>query len=144
MIGMAEILEQSDSDTAAGLFWVSGLCGRLLGSQPSGSKRGIFCFHALGDNVFAIASTAASYMTRAWHIALKFDGELFRLNLISAHAMVPRCIIKSTRLLEGNLGSFEVCLNTKRSHSWTFSFSSAFKPTTCRRHASELDLARSS
>ena len=53
MIGMAEILEQSDSDTAAGLFWVSGLCGRLLGSQPSGSKRGIFCFHALGDNVFA-------------------------------------------------------------------------------------------
>ena len=55
MIGMAEILEQSDSDTAAGLFWVSGLCGRLLGSQPSGSKRGIFCFHALGDNVFAIA-----------------------------------------------------------------------------------------
>ena len=32
---------------------VSGPCGRLLGSQPSGPKRGIFCFHALGDNVFA-------------------------------------------------------------------------------------------
>ena len=144
MIGMAEILEQSDSDTAAGLFWVSGLCGRLLGSQPSGSKRGIFCFHALGDNVFADSLNSRFIHDTSVAHCIEIRRRVFRLNLISAHAMVPRCIIKSTRLLEGNLGSFKVCLNTKHSHSWTFSFSSAFKPTTCRRHASELDLARSS
>jgi len=46
-----------------------------------------------------IASTAASYITRARHTALKFADDLFLLNLISAHAMVPRCIIKSTHLL---------------------------------------------
>jgi hypothetical protein len=42
---------------------------------------------------------AASYITRARHIALKFDGELFRLYVISAHASAPRCIIRSTHLL---------------------------------------------
>ena len=46
-----------------------------------------------------IASTAVSYITRVRHIALKFDGELLRLYVISAHASVPRCIIRSTHLL---------------------------------------------
>jgi hypothetical protein len=32
---------------------VSGLCGWQLRSRPSGPKRGVLCFHALGDNVFA-------------------------------------------------------------------------------------------
>jgi hypothetical protein len=46
-----------------------------------------------------IASTAASYITRARHIALKFDGELFRLYAISAQATMPPRIINSTHLL---------------------------------------------
>jgi hypothetical protein len=59
---------------------------------------GIFYFLTLG-NTLPIASTAASYLTRAQHIALKFDGELFRLYVISAGASPPRRIITSTHLL---------------------------------------------
>ena len=46
---------------------------------------------------------AASYLTRAQHIALKFDGELFRLYVISAQASPPRRIIRSTHLLRMSL-----------------------------------------
>jgi hypothetical protein len=45
------------------------------------------------------ASTTASYITRARHIASKFDGDLFRLYAISAQATMPPRIIKSTHLL---------------------------------------------
>ena len=53
----------------------------------------------LATTSLPIASTAASYITRARHIALKFDGDLFRLYAISAQAKMPPRIIKSTHLL---------------------------------------------
>jgi hypothetical protein len=56
-------------------------------------------FRLLATTSLPIASTAASYLTRAQHIALKFDGELFRLYVISAQASPPRRIIRSTHLL---------------------------------------------
>jgi hypothetical protein len=54
-------------------------------------------FWLLATTSLPIASTAASY--RAQHIALKFDGELFRLYVISAQASPPRRIIRSIHLL---------------------------------------------
>ena len=56
----------------------------------------------LATTSLPIASTAASYLTRAQHIALKFDGELFRLYVISAQASPPRRIIRSIHLLRIN------------------------------------------
>jgi hypothetical protein len=57
----------------------------------------------LATTSLPIASTAASYITRARHIALKFDGDLFRLYAISAQAKMPPRIIKSTHLLRMSL-----------------------------------------
>jgi hypothetical protein len=69
-----------------GMSWgrggVSGLCGWQLRSRPSGPKRGVLCFHALGDNVFAdslnsrfIHSTCAAHRVeiRPRLITFKFD-----------------------------------------------------------------------
>ena len=68
--------------------------------MPNG---GIFYFLTLATTSLPIASTAASYLTRARYIALKFDGELFRLYVISAQASPPRRIIRSTHLLRMSL-----------------------------------------
>ena len=52
----------------------------------------------LATTSLPIASTAASYLTRARQIALKFDGDLFPLYAISVQATMPLRIINSTHL----------------------------------------------
>jgi hypothetical protein len=52
----------------------------------------------LATTSLPIASTAASYITRARQIALKFDGDLFPLYAISVQATTPLRIINSTHL----------------------------------------------
>ena len=70
---------------AASQVFESGCLGRNRAAQRAASSVSMLS----ATTLLPIASTAASYMMRAWHIALKFDRDLFRLNLISAHAMVP-------------------------------------------------------
>ena len=83
---------------------VSGPCGRLLGSQPSGPKRGIFCFHAIGDNVLTDSlngrfihdtSVAHSVETRRRLIPLKSDlgtrdgaAMHHQINPLAAHIVI--------------------------------------------------------
>jgi hypothetical protein len=73
--------------------------GGCLGRNRAGRSAASSIPMLLATMFLPIASTAASYIMRAQHIALKFDGELFRLYVISAHASAPRRIIRSTHLV---------------------------------------------
>jgi hypothetical protein len=73
--------------------------GTVFGRSPARRSAASSIPILFATTSFPIASTAASYITQARHIGLKFDGELFRLYVISAHASAPQCIIRSTHLL---------------------------------------------
>ena len=96
---------------------VSGLCGRLLGSQPSGPNRGIFCFHAIGDNVLTDSlngrfihdtSVAHSVETRRRLIPLKSDlgtrdgaAMHHQINPLAAHVVILSLHLAGSELRAG-------------------------------------------
>jgi hypothetical protein len=88
---------------------VSGLCGRLLGSQPSGPKRDIFDFHAVDDNVFA-----DSFNSRFIHDTSVTHGVEIRPRFIPFKSDLGTCDGAATNHQINPLAAHKVILSSLR------------------------------